>query len=238
VALWTLARECPHRCPAEGYNVESTSRVGKYPIDAVAEMTGIPVATLLHWEKTIGVVKPVRTQGGHRLYSQEDVERLRWLKAKVDEGIQAGPAHRLLQHELEQLGAVAGEAARRRAIMILIAERDPITAELEHYFLRNEGYDVQVVLDGRKALDEATSLHPDMMIVDVILPGVSGLKICQAIKADPRTSAIPVLVFSVLDVRERALAAGADAFLLKPLEQPRLIELVKNMLAVRTGART
>jgi CheY-like chemotaxis protein len=104
--------------------------------------------------------------------------------------------------------------------------------------LRNEGYDVQVVLDGRKALDEATSLHPDMMIVDVILPGVSGLKICQAIKADPRTSAIPVLVFSVLDVRERALAAGADAFLLKPLEQPRLIELVKNMLAVRTGART
>ena len=115
--------------------------------------------------------------------------------------------------------------------MILVAERDPITAELEQYFLRNEGYDVLVVLDGTRALDEAKRVRPDLVIVDVILPGVNGLKVCQALKADPETAPISVLVFSVLDVRERALAAGADAFLLKPLEQPALIDLVKDMLA-------
>ncbi len=210
--------------------MDSRSDIAIYAINAVSEMTGIPVTTLRYWEKQYGVVVPLRTAGGHRLYSQEDVERLRFLKAKVDEGLQAGAAHRLLEHDLREIGGVAREAARRGAIIVLVAERDPITAELEQFFLHNEGYDVVVVLDGSKALDMAREVQPDLIIVDVILPGVNGLKVCQALKADPETASIPVLVFSVLDVRERALAAGADAFLLKPLEQPALIELVKNML--------
>jgi CheY-like chemotaxis protein len=221
-----------------GHGVETDSQIGIYAINAVAEMTGIPTTTLRHWESTFGVVKPSRTEGGHRLYSQEDVERLRWLKGKIDEGIQPRAAHRLLQRELEKVGAIAGEADRRGAIMILVAERDPVTAELEHYFLTSEGYDVRIVLDGRKALEEAELLQPDLIIIDVILPNINGLKVCQALKSNPKTSAIPVLVFSVLDVRERSLRAGADAFLLKPLEQPALIELVKSMLAQKTGART
>lgn len=216
--------------------MESDSRIGIYAINAVSEMTDIPISSLRYWERQYGVVTPYRTAGGHRLYSQEDIERLRFLKAKIDEGLQAGAAHRLLEHELDKAGGVAHEAARRGAIMILVAERDPITAELEQYFLRNEGYDVVVVLDGTKALEEAKRVRPDLIIVDVILPGMSGLKVCQALKADPDTASIPVLVFSVLDVRERALAAGADAFLLKPLEQPALIDLVKNMLAHHTLA--
>ena len=214
------------------------SQIGIYAINAVSEMTDIPITTLRYWERRYAVVKPFRTAGGHRLYSQLDVERLRFLKAKIDDGLQAGAAHRLLEHELDKVGGVAREAARRGAIMILVAERDPITAELEQYFLRNEGYDVLVVLDGTRALDEAKRVRPDLVIVDVILPGVNGLKVCQALKADPETASIPVLVFSVLDVRERALAAGADAFLLKPLEQPALIDLVKNMLVAKPAALT
>ena len=206
------------------------SQIGIYAINAVSEMTDIPITTLRYWERRYAVVKPFRTAGGHRLYSQLDVERLRFLKAEIDDGLQAGAAHRLLAHELHKVGGVAREAAHRGAIMILVAERDPITAELEQYFLGNEGYDVLVALDGAGALDDAKRVRPDLVIVDVILPGVSGLKVCQALKADPQTASIPVLVFSVLDVRERALAAGADAFLLKPLEQPALIELVKTML--------
>lgn len=210
------------------------SQIGIYAINAVSGMTDIPTTTLRYWERRYAVVRPFRTAGGHRLYSQLDVERLRFLKAKIDDGLQAGAAHRLLEHELGKVGGVAREAARRGAIMILVAERDPITAELEQYFLRNEGYDVLVVLDGTRALDEAKRVRPDLVIVDVILPGVNGLKVCQALKADPQTAPIPVLVFSVLDVRERALAAGADAFLLKPLERPALIDLVKNMLATKS----
>ena len=108
--------------------------------------------------------------------------------------------------------------------MILVAEKDPITAELEEYFLNREGFDVHIVLDGREALEKAETLHPDLIILDIILPGLSGLKVCTVLKANPATADIPILVFSVLDVRDRALDAGADAFLLKPIEQPRLIE--------------
>ncbi|MBE0475850.1 MAG: MerR family transcriptional regulator [Coriobacteriia bacterium] len=62
-----------------------------YSINAVSETTGVPVAALRYWEKAYGLIKPVRTEGGHRLYSREDVERIKWLKAKIDEeGLQAG----------------------------------------------------------------------------------------------------------------------------------------------------
>ncbi|MDP2234269.1 MAG: response regulator, partial [Actinomycetota bacterium] len=118
----------------------------------------------------------------------------------------------------------------RGAILILVAEKDPITAELEEYFLNREGYDVHIVLDGRKAMERAEDLHPDLIILDVILPGLSGLKVCKALKENRRTAQIPVLVFSVLDVRDRALDAGADAFLLKPIQRTELLESVKSLL--------
>lgn len=206
------------------------SEVGVYAINAASEITGIPVTTLRSWEKAFGVVRPARTGGGHRLYSQDDVERLRWLKAKVDEGVQPSVAHQLLARELGRVDEAVHVAARRGAVMIMVAERDPITAELERYFLQSEGYDVRVVLDGRTAVEEAEAMRPDLIIVDVILPGVNGLHVCRELKASPATAAIPVVIFSVLDVRERALAAGADAFLLKPLEQPALIDLIRSVL--------
>jgi CheY-like chemotaxis protein len=211
--------------------MEEESEVGVYSINAVEEMTGVPATTLRYWEKTYGIVVPKRTEGGHRLYSQQDVERLKWLKRKIeDAGLQAGAAHKLLERELRKIGAVAHEASSRGAIMILVAEKDPITAELEEYFLNQEGYDVHIVLDGRKAIETAETLQPHLIILDVILPGLSGLKVCRALKAEPATAHIPILVFSVLDVRDRALDAGADAFLLKPIEQPKLIEAVKALL--------
>lgn len=211
--------------------MEPETEVGVYSINAVDEMTGVPATTLRYWEKTYGIITPKRTQGGHRLYSQDDVERIKWLRCKIeDEGLQAGPAHKLLERELRKIGSVVSEAASKGAVLILVAEKDPITAELEQYFLNKEGYDVHIVLDGRKAIETAETLQPHLIILDVILPGLSGLKVCKALKADEKTAHIPILVFSVLDVRDRALEAGADAFLLKPIEQPRLIEAVKALL--------
>jgi CheY-like chemotaxis protein len=212
--------------------VESSS--GVHSITAVAEMTGVPPTTLRHWERSYGLVVPARSEGGHRLYSDDDVARLTWLKERIDEGLQAGAAHRLLESHLQETGAAPAPAEHRGSILVLVAERDRITAELEEYFLRKEGYDVYVVLDGRKAIDEAEERQPDLIIVDIILPGLNGLKVCQALKTNPRTAPIPVLVFSVLDLRDRAVAAGADAFLLKPLEEPELIAEIKRLLAVST----
>lgn len=211
--------------------MEHDSAVGVYSIHAVAESTGVTQTTLRHWEKAYGLIVPTRTQGGHRLYSQDDVERIKWLKRKIDDdGLQTGAAHVLLRRELAKVGLVAEKAASRGAVLILVAEKDPITAELEQYLLNKQGYDVHIVLDGRRAVETAEEVKPDLIILDVILPGLSGLKVCSALKGNALTKDIPVLVFSVLNVRDRAMDAGADAFLLKPIERPKLIEAVRALL--------
>ena len=111
VAAGALARGSP----ALEVLLDPGSQIGIYAINAVSEMTDIPITTLRYWERRYAVVKPFRTAGGHRLYSQLDVERLRFLKAKIDDGLQAGAAHRLLEYELDKVGGVAREAARRGA---------------------------------------------------------------------------------------------------------------------------
>lgn len=211
--------------------MKQKAEIATYSIKAAVELTDVPATTLRHWEKTFSLIVPERTEGGHRLYSQEDIDRIKWLKHQIDhEGVQAGVAHRLLERELRKTGAVAGQEAAKGAILILVAEKDPITAELEEYFLNREGYDVRIVLDGLRAVDEAEKLQPNLIVLDIILPGLSGLKVCKALKGNPATASIPVLVFSVLDVRERALEAGAGAFLLKPIEPAKLIRSVKALL--------
>ncbi len=73
-----------------------------YNIGAVARMTNIPVATLRIWERRYGFPHSARTPGGHRLYSERDVAGLRWVKARTEEGLQAGQAVRALQHVQEE----------------------------------------------------------------------------------------------------------------------------------------
>ncbi len=122
--------------------------------------------------------------------------------------------------------------------MILVAERDPLTAELERHFLTEEGFDVRVELNGRKAVVEAKRRKPDLIIVDVFLPGLSGLQVCQALKSDPETASIPIIVFSALDLGDRALRSGADMFLLKPRDRAKLIETARRLIMTHAQPAT
>jgi DNA-binding transcriptional MerR regulator len=79
-------------------SLEAASDEPLYNIGMVSRMTGIPVATLRVWERRYGFPNPIRTAGGHRLCSEREVIRLRWVKARVDEGMQTGQAIRALQH--------------------------------------------------------------------------------------------------------------------------------------------
>ncbi len=84
-------------------NLASASDEPLYNIGIVSRMTGIPVATLRVWERRYGFPNATRTPGGHRLCSEREVMRLRWVKARVDDGMQTGQAIRALQH-MEQEG--------------------------------------------------------------------------------------------------------------------------------------
>jgi CheY-like chemotaxis protein len=191
-------------------------------------MLGITPGTIRTWEDRYGVVSPQRSPAGRRLYSHNEVERLRFVKAKVDEGIQPADAHRLLAERSDARPVQTARAAQAgpRAL-ILIAERDLYAADLLEYFLRQEGYDVDVVTDAAEAETKFVGLSPQLVIIELLLSGGEGADLCRRLK---QRSAAPVLAVSVLDGRDDALAAGADAFLQKPLDPLVLTSTVEDLI--------
>jgi CheY-like chemotaxis protein len=200
---------------------------GIYSIGAVAGMIGVPVATLRTWEERYGVIVPTRSPGGHRLYSRDDVERLRFVAERLAEGLAPADAHRLLTDRTISGVAGSGEAVERSRLLILLAERDPYAAELAEYFLRTEGYDVVAVFDAGEALATLTTTKPQVAVVDLLISGGGGLDLCRRLAADGGPA---VVAISTLNSRDDALEAGAAAFLLKPLDPLRLISTVRDLL--------
>ena len=130
-----------------------------------------------------------------------------------------------------------GDRKNGKAI-ILVVDRDPHIRELEAHFLDKAGFSVIFAQDGEDALAQARRTIPDIVVTEILVPGLDGLTLCRQLKADPRTRRIAVLVFSILAVAKRAREAGADAFLRKPLADHALIDTVQRLLAERQGAPT
>ncbi len=108
---------------------------------------------------------------------------------------------------------------------------------LERYFLEKAGFRVDLASDGEEGLERVHSRMPLIVITEILLPKKDGLSVCRALKSNPTTRDIPVLVFSVLAAEARALQAGADAFLQKPLDDEALIKTVRELLARRESRR-
>jgi CheY-like chemotaxis protein len=122
--------------------------------------------------------------------------------------------------------------SERRAL-ILVVERNPAVQRLERFFLEQAGYSVDFASDGVSALARAQELCPRIVVTEILVPRLDGLSLCRTLKSDPRTSSIVVLVFSHLYAADRALEAGADAFIVKPIDEDRLIETVSKLLEIR-----
>lgn len=131
-------------------------------------------------------------------------------------------------------GLDAMSAAAHRAI-ILVVERDPHVRDLEAYFLNEAGFGVEFVTDGLAALDMARDVKPDIIITEILVPRLDGLALCRSVKRDPALGHTVVLVFSILAAEGRAREAGADAFLMKPLAERRLVSTVRDLLAGRAA---
>jgi DNA-binding response OmpR family regulator len=124
-------------------------------------------------------------------------------------------------------------ASREGRAIILVVERDPHVRDLESYFLNEAGFGVEFALDGEAALQTAKAIRPDIIITEVLVPKLDGLALCRRVKTDPTLRHTVVLVFSILAVHARAKEAGADAFLMKPLAERRLVDTVRQLLALR-----
>jgi CheY-like chemotaxis protein len=119
---------------------------------------------------------------------------------------------------------------------ILIADDNAANRELLEALLANVDCDTQVAVDGQDTLDKVKSFDPDLILLDVMMPKKNGFEVCRAIKSDPDTSRIMVLMVTALselgDV-ERAVEAGTDDFLSKPVNSLEFQKRVKNMLKLK-----
>jgi DNA-binding transcriptional MerR regulator len=203
-----------------------------YSIGAVARMLSIPPATLRSWEERYGLVVPQRSAGGHRLYSRDQIDQLRFVKAQTVT-VHASDAHRLLAERLEavDVAKVADPAPPPRAApdgpAILIAERDEYAAGFAEYFLRTEGYDVLRALSVEDARAQLAARPPVLAVVELMISGGVGVDLCRMLKSE---MSIPVVAVSSLAARDDALSAGADAFLSKPIDPLELVSAIKDLL--------
>jgi PAS domain S-box-containing protein len=117
--------------------------------------------------------------------------------------------------------------------LVLVVEDDPHVAELARDCLESAGYRVAHVADGDVVTQRVAELSPDAITLDVVLPGRDGLAVLRALKADPRSAAIPVLMMSIVDERVRGLALGAFDWLLKPVRREALVAAIQRAV---TGA--
>ena len=210
---------------------------GVYSIGAVAQMLDLPVATIRNWEERYAAIVPERSQGGHRLYSRDQVDQLRFVAAEVSGGLSAADAHRLLSEQGGQPMVSAASTGGAR-LLVLLAERDPASAELHEFFLRTEGYDVTLAFGIGEAEEHWLESRPQLAIVELMISGGLGSQLCGRLK---QHGAEAVLAVSALEARDEALAAGADAFLQKPFDPLVLVSTVKDLLGasalVASGAR-
>ena len=117
---------------------------------------------------------------------------------------------------------------------ILVVDDDPRLLHVVSMYLSIEGYDVDTAPNGEEGLQRLEALRPDLVILDVMMPGIDGLEACRRIKSNPETRQIPVVLFTALsrtDDVESGRAAGANRFINKPFSLIGLGAVIRSFLS-------
>ena len=119
---------------------------------------------------------------------------------------------------------------------ILVVDDQPANVKLLQQLLTMTGYEVITASSGPEALVKVPKDRPDLILLDVVMPGMSGYEVCRAIRQDPATALLPIVMVTALDpIEERVngIEAGADDFLSKPINQAELLARVRSLLRIR-----
>jgi type II secretory ATPase GspE/PulE/Tfp pilus assembly ATPase PilB-like protein/CheY-like chemotaxis protein len=144
-----------------------------------------------------------------------------------------GVSHAAVPGGLQDVDRSGADSAAVRG-RVLVVEDSPTIVSVIKYFLELEGFDVLVAENGLAGLEIAFREHPDVIVTDVNMPGMGGVPMVKALRADARTSRIRIMMLtseSSIESETEGLAAGADDYVLKPVEPRRLAARVKALLA-------
>jgi DNA-binding response OmpR family regulator len=114
---------------------------------------------------------------------------------------------------------------------VLIVEDEPAIAGAIEARLQAEGFSTTIAPDGQAALDAVARALPDLILLDVMIPVFSGIEVCQKVKSDPKTKAVPIIMVTVLSEPSdfaKAVRAGADDYVCKPFEFSDLLRKIRQ----------
>jgi twitching motility two-component system response regulator PilH len=116
---------------------------------------------------------------------------------------------------------------------ILIVEDSPSELELMSHYLKESGYNVIKATGAKEALEKATSQKPDVIVTDVVMPGMSGFELCRSLRKNPITEKVPIIICSSKNQEIDRLWArrqGADAYITKPYTRDHLLRTIKSVV--------
>ena len=120
---------------------------------------------------------------------------------------------------------------------VLVVDDSAVVREMISLELRQNGYEVQIAIDGVDAVSVIQTHPPDLVITDVVMPRMNGYELCRWIKSDPRTQDIPVMMCSIKDEefdRYWGIKQGADAYVTKPCAPGEMLEAIRYLLTVKS----
>lgn len=123
---------------------------------------------------------------------------------------------------------------------ILIADDNPQGVELLEAYLAEGEYEIRTAADGEETLHQVRQWQPDLILLDIMMPKLSGFEVCKRLRADPSSCGIAVLMITALDQPsdiERAVDAGTDDFVSKPINKSELLLRVRSLLRSRQNQR-
>jgi excisionase family DNA binding protein len=184
-----------------------------FTIPKAAEYCSVSRGTLWRYVKS-GNLKAFLTPGGH---------------------------HRILKKDLESFmhekGMLFPDSTDHSKGKILVVDDDPKTQKYLNKMLSSSSYHIETASDGFEAGAKTIQFKPDLIILDLFMPGLDGFEVCKQIKENSNTSQIKILVLTGFDTqenRDRILQLGADGYLAKPVKQSLLIQNIKNLLGKNT----
>jgi CheY-like chemotaxis protein len=124
---------------------------------------------------------------------------------------------------------VSGHTVDGNLYHVLIIDDDEHVLDLMQRLLIREGYEVSVALNGEQGIEMARKLKPDVITLDVLMPGQDGWSVLSELKSDPQLTNIPVVMQSILDESNKAFMLGASDYLTKPINRSQIIEVVRRL---------
>jgi len=143
-------------------------------------------------------------------------------------------AHPVTSSDRTSVNLHEGTADGRGSLSILVAEDHRDSRDALRTLLEASGYQVHLAVDGAEAVEQAISLRPDLILMDIMMPRLDGLAATRLLREESELAGTPILALTAMDgVREQAIAAGCDDYLRKPIEVPLFFEKVHHW--IQTG---